>query len=304
MKKKKMVLAGGSGFLGKCIIDHFKGKRQIVVLTRRESKIINNVQYVSWDGKTLGSWAGLLEDADVLINLNGKSVDCRYTKANKKLIYSTRLESTEILGRAIQQCKNPPRLWINSSSATIYRHALDRPMDEETGETGTGFSVDVCQQWEKVFYASQINPTRKVAIRTAIVLGRDGGALKPLKALAKLGFGGKQGPGNQYFSWIHENDFVRIIDFIMEHDDLIGSINVSTPNPVTNDHIMRSLRKAIKIPFGIPMHGWVLEFGAVLIGTETELVLKSRRVVSKRLLDAGFKFRFNRIEDALADLVR
>lgn len=299
-----MVLAGGSGFLGKCIIDHFKGKRQIVVLTRRESKIINNVQYVSWDGKTLGSWAGLLEDADVLINLNGKSVDCRYTKANKKLIYSTRLESTEILGRAIQQCKNPPRLWINSSSATIYRHALDRPMDEETGETGTGFSVDVCQQWEKVFYASQINPTRKVAIRTAIVLGRDGGALKPLKALAKLGFGGKQGPGNQYFSWIHENDFVRIIDFIMEHDDLIGSINVSTPNPVTNDHIMRSLRKAIKIPFGIPMHGWVLEFGAVLIGTETELVLKSRRVVSKRLLDAGFKFRFNRIEDALADLVR
>jgi len=299
---KKVILAGGSGFLGKCIIDHFKSNTQIIVLTRGEPRNNENVQYVQWDGKTLGSWAKLFEGTDVLINLNGKSVDCRYTEQNKKLIYSTRLVTTEVLGKAIQQCENPPKLWINSSSATIYRHALDRPMDEETGDIGTGFSVDVCQQWEKTFKSIQTVSTRKVAIRTAIVLGKGGGALTPLKNLAKLGVGGKQGPGNQYFSWIHERDFVNIIDFISEHDELTGELNVSNPNPITNEHFMRALRKAVGVPFGIPMTTWVLEFGAMLIGTETELVLKSRRVVPKRLLDAGYKFQFTTIEDALADL--
>ena len=299
---KKVILAGGSGFLGKCIIDHFKSNTQIIVLTRGEPRMKENVQYVQWDGETLGNWAELFEGTDVLINLNGKSVDCRYTEQNKKLIYSTRLAATEVLGKAIQQCKNPPKLWINSSSATIYRHAVDRTMDEETGDIGTGFSVDVCQQWEKIFNSTQTPSTRKVIIRTAIVLGKGGGALKPLKNLAKLGVGGKQGPGNQYFSWIHEQDFVNIIDFIVEHDDLHGALNVSNPNPITNEHIMHVLRKAVGVPFGIPMPTWLLEFGAMLIGTETELVLKSRRVVPKRLLDAGYEFQFTTIEKALVDL--
>ncbi|MCB0493087.1 MAG: TIGR01777 family oxidoreductase [Cyclobacteriaceae bacterium] len=298
---KKIILAGGSGFLGKCIIDHYRDA-QIVVLTRGKSNTRENVQYVNWDGKTLGAWAEQFEEAEVLINLNGKSVDCRYTEANKKLIYSTRLESTEVLGKAIQQCENPPKLWINSSSATIYRHALDRPMDEVNGEIGTGFSVDVCQQWEKTFNSIETGSTRKVAIRTAIVLGKNRGALKPLKNLARLGVGGKQGPGNQYFSWIHEQDFVNIIDFIIKHEELNGEINVSSPNPVTNEHIMQALRKAVNVPLGIPMPSWLLEFGAILIGTETELVLKSRRVVPKRLLDAGFKFKYLEIENALTDL--
>lgn len=299
---KKVILAGGSGFLGKCIIDHYRSNTQIIVLTRGEPRISENVQYVQWDCKTLGTWAEIFEGTDVLINLNGKSVDCRYTEQNKKLIYSTRLLATEVLGKAIQQCENPPKLWINSSSATIYRHALDRPMDEETGDIGTGFSVDVCQQWEKTFESIQTVSTRKVAIRTAIVLGKGGGALTPLKNLAKLGVGGKQGPGNQYFSWMHERDFVNIIDFISEHDELTGELNVSNPNPITNEHVMRTLRKAVGVPFGIPMPTWLLEFGAMLIGTETELVLKSRRVVPKRLLDAGYKFQFTTIEDALTDL--
>lgn len=299
---KKVILAGGSGFLGKCIIDHFKSNAQIIVLTRGEPHNNENVQYVQWDGRTLGTWSELFEGTDVLINLNGKSVDCRYTERNKKLIYSTRLASTEVLGKAIQQCKYPPKLWINSSSATIYRHALDRPMDEETGDIGMGFSVDVCQQWEKTFNSIQTVSTRKVAIRTAIVLGKGGGALKPLRNLAKLGVGGKQGPGNQYFSWIHEQDFVNIIDFISEHGELNDELNVSNPNPITNEHIMRALRKAVNVPFGIPMPSWLLEFGAMLIGTETELVLKSRRVVPKRLLDAGYEFQFTNIENALADL--
>lgn len=299
---KKVILAGGSGFLGKCIIDHFKSNAQIIVLTRGESRNNENVQYVQWDGKTLGTWAELFDGTDVLINLNGKSVDCRYTEQNKKLIYSTRLASTEVLGKAVQQCKNPPKLWINSSSATIYRHALDRPMDEETGEIGTGFSVDVCQQWEKTFNSIQTVSTRKVAMRTAIVLGKHGGALKPLRNLAKLGIGGKQGPGTQFFSWIHEKDFVNIIDFIIEHNELHGVFNVSNPNPITNEHIMQALRKAVHVPFGIPLPSWLLEFGAVLIGTETELVLKSRRVVPKRLLDAGYEFQFTEIKNALTDL--
>jgi uncharacterized protein len=302
MSMKKVILAGGSGFLGKCIVNHFKSTAKIIVLTRGEPRKNENVQYVQWDGRTLGSWAELFEGTDVLINLNGKSVDCRYTERNKKLIYSTRLLATEVLGKAVLQCKNPPNLWINSSSATIYRHALDRPMDEETGDIGTGFSVDVCQQWEKTFNSIQTVSTRKVAIRTAIVLGKRGGALKPLRNLVKLGVGGKQGPGNQYFSWIHEQDFVNIIDFISGHDELNGELNVSNPYPITNEHIMRALRKVLGVPFGIPMPTWVLEFGAMLIGTETELVLKSRRVVPKRLLDAGYKFQFTTIEDALADL--
>lgn len=299
---KKIVIAGGSGFLGKCIINHYKNDAEIVVLTRSKSSIVDNVQFVNWDGKSLGDWATQLEEAEVLINLNGKSVDCRYTEANKKLIYVTRLESTAILGKAILQCKTPPKLWINSSSATIYRHAVDRPMDEVTGEIGTGFSVDVCQQWEKVFTDVETSTTRKVAIRTAIVLGKDGGALHPLRNLARLGLGGKQGPGNQYFSWIHEKDFVNVIDFIIENKALSGAINVSSPNPITNEHIMKSLRKAVKMPFGIPMPTWLLEFGALLIGTETELVLKSRRVVPKGLHDAGYHFQFENIESALNDL--
>lgn len=299
---KKIVITGGSGFLGKCIINHYKNDAEIVVLTRSKSSIVDNVQFVNWDGKSLGDWATQLEEVEVLINLNGKSVDCRYTEANKKLIYATRLESTAILGKAILQCKTPPKLWINSSSATIYRHAVDRPMDEVTGEIGTGFSVDVCQQWEKVFTDVETSTTRKVAIRTAIVLGKDGGALQPLRNLVRLGLGGKQGPGNQYFSWIHEKDFVNVIDFIIENKALSGAINVSSPNPITNEHIMKSLRKAVKMPFGIPMPTWLLEFGALLIGTETELVLKSRRVVPKGLHDAGYHFQFENIESALNDL--
>jgi len=298
----KIILAGGSGFLGKCIIDHFKESSEIVVFTRGQSSVKGNLRLINWDGKTLGNWTKSLENADVLINLNGKSVDCRYTESNKRLIYSTRIESTKILGKAVQQSKNPPKLWINCSSATIYRHALDKPMDEVTGEIGTGFSVDVCKRWEGAFNAIPTEGTRKVSIRTSIVLGRQGGALKPLANLTKFGLGGKQGPGNQFFSWIHEQDFVRTIEFIIAHEELNGVINLSTPNPVTNEHIMSVLRKALHVPFGVPMPGWLLEFGAILIGTETELVLKSRRVVPKKLLDAGFTFHFALIEEALADL--
>jgi len=302
---KKVVIAGGSGFLGNCLVDHYRNTvDEIVILTRGESSQSGNVKYIHWDAKTLGTWTTTLEDCDVVINLNGKSVDCRYNEKNKALIYSTRLESTAALGQAVEKCVHPPKLWINSASATIYRHSLDKAMDEYTGEIGTGFSVDVCQKWEQVFNSFDLPSTRKVILRTSIVLGREGGALQPLKMLARLGMGGPQGPGNQYFSWLHENDFVSIIDFITEHETMQGVYNLAAPNPVPNDQIMKAIRNAVGIPFGIPMPIWLLKFGAVLIRTEPELIVKSRRVVSKRLSEVGYAFKFDTIEDAVDNLLQ
>jgi uncharacterized protein len=302
---RKIVIAGGFGFLGSLLTKHFtEAGDEIVILTRGKDQIENTVKFVRWDGKTAGSWMSVLENADVLINLNGKSVDCRYTEENKRLIYSTRLESTEILGRAIQQCEKPPKVWINAASATIYRHSLDKEMDEYTGEIGTGFSVDVCEKWEAIFNSMPAPHTRKIVIRTGIVIGKEDGPLKPLKMLARLGLGGPQGRGDQYFSWLHEQDFVDSIEFLISKTDATGAYNLTAPVPIPNSYFMKALRTIMRIPFGIPMPVWLLEVGAVIIKTETELILKSRRVVPKRLLDAGYKFSFAAIEKALADLCK
>ncbi len=300
---KKIVIAGGTGFLGKSIVDYYSSKEvQFVILTRGKSYTDNKVKYITWDGKTPGAWATELEDADVLINLNGKSVDCRYTEKNKQLIYATRLDATAALGEAMQKSKHPPKLWINSGSATIYRHSLDKDMDEYTGEAGNGFSVDVCEKWESMFNSFATPQTRKVIIRTGIVLGREGGALQPLKRLVRFGLGGKQGTGNQYFSWLHENDFTSIIDFIITHKEMNGAYNLTAPNPVPNHHFMKALRYVQAAPFGIPAPVWLLKIGAVMIQTETELILKSRRVVPRKLLEAGYQFQYATIEKALLNL--
>lgn len=301
MNKLKIVIAGGTGFLGKCIINNYiETPTEFVILTRGESRTQKQIQYVHWDGKNAGPWTAFLEGANAVINLNVKSVDCRYTEKNKRLIYSTRLDSTAAIGKAIQECTNPPELWINASSATIYRHSVDKEMDEYTGELGSGFSVDVCQKWEQTFNSIQTPGTRKVLIRTGIVLGENGGALQPLIRLVKVGFGGNMGNGNQYFSWLHEDDFVKIIDYIMTHPEMKGVYNLTAPAPVPNHHVMKVLRSSLEMPFGLPLPKWLLEFGALLINTETELVLKSRRVIPRRLLEDGYLFKFDRIEDALA----
>lgn len=301
---KKIVIAGGTGFLGTCLQKYYSGKDvQVIVLTRRPTRIRNNIQYIHWDGKTIDSLQSAIEGVDVVINLNGKSVDCRYTERNKKLIYSTRLDATAAIGKAIQSCDSPPAVWINASSATIYRHSLDKEMDEYTGEFGSGFSVDVCQKWEGTCNEFVTPRTRKVLIRTGIVLGKTGNALKALKRLVKLGLGGKQGPGNQYCSWLHENDFVKIIDHIVNQENMRGAYNVTAPSPIANTQLMKTLRKVLNIPFGLPLPKWFLEFGALLIDTETELILKSRRVVPKRLLEEGYRFEFATIDAALEDLL-
>jgi len=213
---KRIIIAGGSGFLGKVTAAYFKKNAQIIIFTRGESKIEDGITYVHWDAKTLGDWFTYLNGCDVLINFTGKSVDCRYHQKNKELILNSRIDSTRILGKAIALSKVPPKLWINSSTATIYRHALTTEMTEAQGEIGSGFSVAVAQAWEKAFFTQETPKTRKVALRTSIVLGKQGGALQPMKYLAQFGFGGKQGRGNQKFSWIHELDFVRCIAFIIK----------------------------------------------------------------------------------------
>ncbi len=297
---KTIIIAGGSGFLGKVLEDYFIKKRYSVKILTRKPKKENDIY---WNAKDIGKWVGVLENADALINLTGKSVDCRYTEKNKKLIYDSRIDSTHVLGLAINLCENPPKVWINSSTATIYKHSLHKEMTEENGEIGNDFSMNIAKSWEKAFF-SVINPkTRKIALRTSIVLGKNGGALVPLKRLTKFGLGGKQGNGNQKVSWIHEFDFANAVEFILNTETLQGKFNLSVPNPTTNSVLMKSLRKILKVPFGLSHPKPILEFGAKLIGTETELVLKSRNVIPKRLIDNGFKFKHPKIENALHDLL-
>lgn len=299
----KLIIAAGTGFLGQVLIHHFKNKfEEIVILTRGKSQIIDGIKYVNWNAKTFSGWESELENATVLINLAGKSVDCRYTSKNKKAILLSRLESTKILNKAVLNCKNPPKHWLNSSTSTIYRFSLDKQMDEVEGEIGNDFSINVALSWEKAFFKTETPNTLKTALRTSIVLGKNGGALLPLKTLAKIGFGGKQGKGNQWISWIHEDDFARAIEFIIKKE-MTGKVNIVSPNPISNTDFMQKLRKAVGVPFGISLNKFFLEIGSFIIRTETELVLKSRNVIPKRLQENGFEFKFENIDPALQNLL-
>lgn len=299
---KKLVIAAGTGFLGNVLVNHFSGRAEaIVVLTRGKAATKNNVKYVHWDAKALTGWERELEGADVLVNLAGKSVDCRYTEKNKGEIMASRIDSTAILNKAVLQCTNPPRHWLNSSTATIYRHSTDKQMDEATGEIGFDFSMNVAKAWERAFYQTETPNTLKTALRTSIVLGKDGGAYIPLKRLAKFGMGGRQGSGNQFVSWIHEVDFARAVEYIIDHE-LVGEVNVVSPTPVRNAEFMTKLRDSLRAPFGIATPEPLLRLGAKLIGTEPELVLKSRNVIPGRLLESGFEFKYGDLEQALKAL--
>lgn len=304
MRSRKIVIAGGTGFLGSLLSDHFSSLGfEVIILSRRNELNTNQKRFVKWDAESLGYWVGELESAELLINLTGRSVDCRYNSQNKEAIYDSRINSTHILGIACLSLKNPPKVWINAGSATIYRHSEDRAMDEDTGDFGDGFSVDVCKKWEAMFYSFNLPSTRMIALRIGIVLGKNGGALKPLQKLTSLGLGGIQGSGEQYFSWIHEKDFVAVVEMIHAHDSIAGTFNVTSPNPIQNKELMKHLRRNVRVRIGIPSPCWLLKIGAWLIGTETELLLKSRWVVPKRLLSLGLTFQFPTIGIALEDLI-
>ena len=287
---KKLIIAAGTGFLGQVLVNHFENKfDEIVILTRGQNSVSGKIKFVNWDAKTLSGWETELENADVLINLAGKSVDCRYTEKNKKEILLSRIQSTKILNQAVIACTNPPKHWLNSSTSTIYRFSLDKQMNEANGEIGNDFSMNVAQSWEKAFFKTETPKTIKTALRTSIVLGKNGGAFIPLKRLTQVGLGGKQGKGNQFISWIHAEDFARAIDFIIEKK-LTDVVNIVSPQPVSNQDFMAQLRKQLNVFIGIPTPEFILKIGAKIIGTETELVLKSRNVIPTLLLENGFEF--------------
>ncbi len=298
--KKKIIIAAGTGFLGKVLENHLtKNGYAVTILSRSPEK----ANHVLWNAKELGTWRNEFEDAYAVINLTGKSVDCRYNQENKDVIYSSRIDSTNVIGEAIQLCKQAPKVWINSSTATIYQYSLKKEMSEEDGDIGDDFSMNIAKSWEKAFYNHNLPNTRQIAIRTSIVLGKNGGALIPLKSITKLGLGGKQGSGNQKVSFIHEHDFARAIAFLLENEMINGNVNVTAPNPSNNKTLMSIIRKELKIPFGIPQPKWMLEIGTFFLRTETELVLKSRNVIPKRLLNNGFKFKYETINETLNNLI-
>ncbi|KPH15350.1 TIGR01777 family oxidoreductase [Chryseobacterium sp. ERMR1:04] len=296
----KIIIAAGTGFLGKNLEQYFTEKGNQVYILTRSPKRENEIY---WDAKNLGEWKNILESTDVLINLTGKSVDCRYTEKNKKEIYSSRIDSTKILQQAIDQCINTPKVWLNASSATIYTHSETQLNTEENGIIGDDFSMNICKSWEKEFFTAKNENLRKVALRTSIVLGNNGGAFPKLKLITKLGLGGKQGRGNQNVSWIHIDDFCKAVECIISHENISGPINITAPNPLSNEQFMKELRKEMKVPFGLNAPVWQLELASLFLKTETELLLKSRNVYPEKLIKNGFQFSYPTVESAFNNLI-
>lgn len=296
MKKLgKIVIAGGSGFIGRYM------SRRFGELGWEVQMISNSPGYVSWNDEP--AITNALEHAWLVLNLAGKSVDCRYNRENMEAIFTSRTETTRKLGEAIGKCRNPPALWLNASTGTIYRYSEDMPMTEENGVIGEGFSVEVAKAWEKTFFGFKLPHTRQVALRMAIVLGNDGGALLPYARLVSTGFGGRHGNGRQMFSWIHIEDLFRVIFYIAANSNFEGVVNCASPAAVTNTELMKTLREVKGMPLGIPLPKFLLRLGALLAGTETELVLKSRWVYPGKLLKYGFEFKYPVLKDALEDIL-
>ncbi len=309
MNKQRMVLAGGSGFLGRVLADWLEERGADVVILTRTPREDGRVREVSWDARTLGQWQREIEGAEAVINLAGRTVDCRYNAENRRLIMDSRVDSTRVLGSAIALCGRPPRVWLNSSTATIYKHTYGAPNDEATGKVGATreakdeFSIQVALAWERTLDGACTPDTRKVALRSAMVLGSGENSVFPmLRRLVRLGLGGRMGNGRQFVSWIHERDFCRAIEWLLTQEDFRGPVNLAAPNPVPNSELMRTLRKVCRVPLGLPATKWMLEAGAFFLKTETELIIKSRRVVPGRLLEAGFEFEFPELRGALEDL--
>ena len=319
----RIVLPGGSGHVGQMLARYFQERGHFVtVLTR--GPYTAPWQTVHWDGKQTGPWVETLEGADVCINLAGRSVNCRFNFENRREIYESRIGTTRLLNRVVVSLDRPPRVWMNASTANIYRHAPgwpvdERPMDEATGELGGNeliskrrrapetwnFSVRVAKDWEQAFFAVPTPRTRKLALRSAIVfIPVPGGAFATFSRLVRVGLGGSQGSGRQFVSWIHETDFARALEFLLDHEEVDGPINIAAPYPLPNREFMQTLRDAWEMPNCIPLPRPLLEIGTFLMRTESELVLKSRRVVPARLLQAGFNFHFPNWQEAAEDLVR
>ena len=309
----KIVIPGGSGEVGTILAGAFHdGGHDVVVISR--SPMTADWRTVLWDGETQGDWISEIESADVVINLAGRSVNCRYNDKNRREIMDSRLKSTQVLGDAIAAAANPPKLWLQMSTATIYSHRFDAPNDEISGITGGNerdtpagwkFSIDVATAWERAARDAQTPRTRKVFMRLSILMSPEGGGtLDLLIRLVRFGLGGKVGSGKQFVSWIHDRDLVRSVYWLIQHDQISGPVNLATPNPLPNTEFMRYLREACGIPIGLPAFKWQLEIATFFMRSESELVLKSRRVVPKVLTDSGFEFEFPEWKAAAEDLFK
>ena len=307
----KIVIPGGSGQVGTILARAFhRDGHEVVVLSRCVQ--VQPWRIVAWNGATLDNWSKELDGCDVVINLAGRSVNCRYSAANRKEILESRVLSTRVIGEAVARAMRSPRVWLQASTATIYAHRYDGPNDEATGVLGGEepdapsswrFSIEVARAWEGAFTDAKTDRTRKVALRSAMTLSPDpGGVFDTLVGLVRHGLGGSAGDGRQFMSWIHDEDFIAATRWLIDHDDIEGIVNVASPNPLPNAEFMRLLREAAGVPLGLRASKWMLEVGAVFMRTETELILKSRRVVPTRLLEHGFEFRFPMLRDAARDL--
>ncbi len=309
----KLVLAGGSGQVGQILARAFVERGDEVVILSRAPSADDPFRTLAWDGESLGEWTSELEGADAVINLAGRSVNCRYTQKNRRAIMDSRVNSTRIIGQAIRLAQKPPPLWLQASTATIYAHRYDAANDEATGIIGGiepgapetwRFSIEVATAWERALEESMPLPhTRTVLMRSAVILSPDrGGIFDVLLGLVRRGLGGTVGNGRQYVSWIHEIDFVRAVLWLIEHEEISDPVNIAAPNPLPNTEFMRVLREAWGISIGLPAAKWMVEIGTFLMRTESELVLKSRRAVPGRLLDNGFRFEYPDWPAAAAEL--
>ncbi|AFM11804.1 TIGR01777 family oxidoreductase [Turneriella parva] len=311
----KIVIPGGTGQLGQVLRADFERTGDEVVVLTRKPKAPGEIY---WDAKTQGDWVSALDGADVVINLAGRTVNCRYTKENLQQMMDSRVDSTRAVGYAIQYVRNPPKIWLQMSTATIYRHTLGEANDEATGVIGGNepgvpsywaYSVEIAKNWEAEQARAVVPKTRKVAMRTAMVMAPRGassekGVFEVLLNMTRFGLGGAIGGGRQYVSWIHYRDFCRAVRFVIENEKLSGAINFTSPAPLPQAEFMRLLRRAARVPIGLPATKWMAEIGAWVLRTDTELLLKSRRVVPGRLLDAGFNFDFRDWAEAAQDLIR
>ena len=306
---KRIVLAGGSGFLGRALAAQLqKSGYKVTVVTRSPAGMLSGLREIAWDACTLGDWARELEGAAGVINLAGRSVNCRCTPRNRRLIMDSRVRSTQVIGQAIAQCTNPPPVWLNASTVTIYKHTCEDAWDEggltgSTPEAKDEFSVAVATAWEEALNGAKTPGTRRIAMRTSMVLGLDKNSVFPvLRRLVRLGLGGRMGDGRQFVSWIHEEDFCRAVEWLITHDRLNGVVNMTAPHPISNAEMMKAFREVSGRSFGLPAARWMLEIGAFFLRTETELIIKSRRVVPGRLTSAGFQFCFPHLRGAFEDL--
>lgn len=317
-RRLRIVIPGGSGQVGRMLAQFFQERGHFVtVLTR--GPYTAPWQTVHWDGKSIGPWVETLEGADVCIHLSGKNINCRYTAKNRKELYDSRIGPARLLGHVIAGLAEPPHVWLNASAASIYRHSLDRDMDEATGEIGGGemisarrrapekwdWTVHLLKDWESAFFNTPTPRTRKIAMRTSLVFNAaPGSVFAVLSNLVRFGLGGTQGNGRQYVSWMHEQDYARAVEFLIAHEEIDGPVNLASPNPLPNREFMAALRDAWNIPNGLPAPAALMKIGMFFLRTEPELVLKSRRVVPGKLLDAGFQFDFPEWPQAAEDLVR